>query len=265
MCDVQETTWQTPMPKKMADLPLDRIDPSPPFTYVGVDFFGPWLVKEGRKEVKRYGALFTWLFLRAIHIEVAVSLSTDAFINVLRRFLSVRGPMRLLRSDCGTNFVGTISETERGMAEIDQGHIKDFLLSRGCDYMEFKLNTPKASHMGGAWECQIRTVRKVLDSLLSQCSTGLDDDSLRTLMYEAAAIVNSRPLTAETVSDPLSLNPLTPNQLLTMKTDLILPPPGNFESSDLYATQVQRGVAPALRISQKKGSFFKDLRMSTIL
>ena len=105
--------------KKMADLPLDRIDPSPPFTYVGVDFFGPWLVKEGRKEVKRYGALFTCLVLRAIHIEVAVSLSTDAFINVLRRFLSIRGPMRLLRSDCGTNFVGTISETERGMAEID--------------------------------------------------------------------------------------------------------------------------------------------------
>ena len=42
--------------QKMSDLPSDRVEPCPPFTYVGVDFFGPWLVKEGRKEVKRYGA-----------------------------------------------------------------------------------------------------------------------------------------------------------------------------------------------------------------
>ena len=117
--------------------------------------------------------------------------------------------------------------------------------------------------MGGAWERQIRTVRKVLDSLLSQCSTGLDDDSLRTLMYEAAAIVNSRPLTAETVSDPLSLNPLTPNQLLTMKTDLILPPPGNFESSDLYATKRWRRVQYLANQFWKrwKGEYLQNLQI----
>ena len=228
--------------QKMADLPLDRIEPTPPFTYVGVDFFGPWYVKEGRKELKRYRALFTCLVSRAVHVEVAVSLSKDSFINALRRFLSIRGPMRLLRSDCGTNFVGSLSEQKRALAEIDQNHIKSFLLTKGCDYVEHKLNVPAASHMGGAWERQIRTVRNVLNSLLQQSNCQLDDDSLRTLMYEVTAIINSRPLNVDNVNDPLSLTPISPNQILTMKSEIILPPLGKFDQSDLYAKKQWRRV-----------------------
>ena len=57
--------------QKMADLPLDRITPDkPPFTYVGVDCFGPFLIRRGRTEVKRYGVLYTCLVVRAVHIEV---------------------------------------------------------------------------------------------------------------------------------------------------------------------------------------------------
>ncbi len=40
--------------QKMADLPQSRLEDVPPFTYSAVDYFGPWYVKEGRKEVKRY-------------------------------------------------------------------------------------------------------------------------------------------------------------------------------------------------------------------
>ena len=228
--------------QKMSDLPSDRVEPSPPFSFVGVDFFGPWIVKEGRKSLKRYGALFTCLSSRAIHIEVATDLSTDAFMNALRRFLSVRGPIRLLRSDCGTNFIGTLSEQKAALSELDQSHIKQFLLSKGCDYVEFKFNVPSASHMGGVWERQIRTVRNVLNALMQQVSGQLNDDSLRTVMCEAAAIVNSRPLTVENVNDPLSLNPLTPNHLLTMKSSVLLSPPGKFDESDLYARKRWRRV-----------------------
>ena len=87
----------------MADLPEDRLEPDAPFTYCAVDYFGPWTIKDGRKEVKRYGVLFTCLASRAIHLEVASSLETDSFINALRRFILRRGT---LRCDQGTNFVG---------------------------------------------------------------------------------------------------------------------------------------------------------------
>ncbi|KAI3374356.1 hypothetical protein L3Q82_005959 [Scortum barcoo] len=39
--------------QKMADLPLERVEPSPPFTYCGMDCFGPFITKQGRKENKR--------------------------------------------------------------------------------------------------------------------------------------------------------------------------------------------------------------------
>ncbi|XP_038063114.1 uncharacterized protein LOC119733816 [Patiria miniata] len=101
--------------QKMANLPVDRLEPAPPFTYCGVDLFGPWYVREGRKELKRYGVLFTCMVSRAIHIETTTALSTDAFISALRRFIAIRGPIRQLRCDQGTNFVGTQSEFEEAL------------------------------------------------------------------------------------------------------------------------------------------------------
>ena len=94
----------------MADLPADRLTPTPPFTYCGVDSFGPWYVKEGRKELKRYGVLFTCILTRAIHLEVANTLETDSYINALRRFICRRGPVRQMRSDNGSNFIGARRE-----------------------------------------------------------------------------------------------------------------------------------------------------------
>ena len=73
--------------QKMSDLPEDRLEPSPPFTYCAVDLFGPFIVKEGRQELKRYGVLFTCMTCRAVHLESVNSLETDSFLNYLRRFI----------------------------------------------------------------------------------------------------------------------------------------------------------------------------------
>ena len=54
-------------------------------------------------------------------------------------------------------------------------------------------------------------------------------------MTEAESIVNCRPLTVENLSDPLASEPLTPNHRLTLKTQVVLPPPGKFESPDQYS------------------------------
>lgn len=71
--------------------------------------------------------------------------------------------------------------------------------------------------------------------LLDDNGTQLDDESLSTFMCEAEAIVNSRPLTVDGLGDPDSLSPLMPNHLLTMKSKVVLPPPGNFQDADKYS------------------------------
>jgi hypothetical protein len=78
--------------QKMADLPEHRVTPDkPPFTFVGVDCFGPFLIKRARSLVKRYGVLFTCLVIRAVHIEVVQRLDTSSFLHALRRFIARRG------------------------------------------------------------------------------------------------------------------------------------------------------------------------------
>ena len=226
----------------MATLPEDRVEPAEPFSYCAVDLFGPFLIKEGRKELKRYGVLFTCMACRAVHIETANSLSTDSFINCLRRMMAIRGPIRQLRCDQGTNFVGAKSEFQREYEKMDHKKIETFLNSKGCDDIEFKMNVPSASHMGGVWERQIRSARSILLVLMEQSGTQLDDESLRTFLHETASVINSRPLTIDNLNDPMSLRPLTPNHILTMKSTVILPPPGNFVREDMYLRKKWRRV-----------------------
>ena len=83
--------------------------------------------------------------------------------------------------------------------------------------------------MGGSWERQIRVLSGRLDTTGAQ----LDGESLRTLFCEVEAIVNSRPLTFDSMNDPDSLSSLTPNHLLTMKSKSVLPPLGVLSSNQL--------------------------------
>ncbi|KAL3973900.1 serine/threonine kinase 17 [Sarotherodon galilaeus] len=225
--------------QKMSDLPTQRLDPSPPFTFCGMDCFGPFLTKQARKEHKRYGLLFTCLCCRAVHIEMLDNMTTDAFINALRCFIAIRGAVSEIRCDQGSNFVGAKNELQEGLKQVDSNRITTFLAEKQCD---FKMHTPHSSHTGGVWERQIRTVRNILRSTVSLSSGRMDDTSLRTFFYEAMAIVNSRPLTVDNLSDPSSPEPLTPNHLLTMKSKISLPPPGTFIKEDIYARKRWRQV-----------------------
>ena len=187
--------------------------------------------------------MFTCFSCRAIHIEVTSSMETDTFLLALRQFIARRGNVRSITSDNGTNyFVGAKNELVKALNEMDQKKITQFLLNLGTGWLVWKRNPPVASHMGSVWERQIRTDRTVFSSLLKTHSESLNDDSLQTLMTEVEAIVNSRPLTVETLSDINSLQPLSPSQLLTMKSKVVMPPTGSFSRPDLYDRKRWRRV-----------------------
>ncbi|KAJ8027040.1 hypothetical protein HOLleu_32065 [Holothuria leucospilota] len=218
-----------PVEQKMADLPLDRVTPhEPPFTYVGVDYFGPFLVKVGRSRVKRYGCIFCCLTLRAIHIEVAHQLDTDSFINALQRFMARRGKPKEIRSDNGSNFTGAERELREAIRNWNQLKLNEYLKG---EMVCWKFNPPAASHMGGAWERLIRSTRKVLSSLSRE--QVLDDERLSTLMCLAEAVVNGRPLT-HVSNDVDDLEPLTPNHLLLLRSGTSFPE-SHVNERDVYS------------------------------
>lgn len=80
--------------------------------------------------------------------------------------------------------------------------------------------------MGGVWEKQIKLVRNILNSMLLNQGQQLNSDSLLTFMAEIESIVNSRPLTVDILGFSDTVGALSPQQLLTMKTKIVYPPPG---------------------------------------
>ena len=98
-----------------------------PFTYCGVDLFGPFIIKDGRKQLKRYGIIFTCFSCRGIHLKTTAAQNTDSFILALRRFIGRHGPVRSTHSDNGGNFTGAEAELKKAFQEMDHGKIKDYL------------------------------------------------------------------------------------------------------------------------------------------
>ena len=233
-----------PLTQVMADLPVDRVTATPPFTNVGMDIFGPWTIvtrktRGGTSDSKRWAVLFTCLYSRAIHVEVIESMDTCAFISAYRRFVAIRGPVSKLRCDRGTNFVGAKNELDEAFDRMDREQVVSYLTSQRCQWV---FNPPHASHFGGVWERQIGTVRRVLDAMFLQLGKHqLTHEILVTFMAEACAIVNSRPL-GTVSSDANDPQAISPSMLLTLKPQQLQPPPGDFVEKDLYGRRRWRRV-----------------------
>ncbi|XP_059046033.1 uncharacterized protein LOC131841729 [Achroia grisella] len=216
-----------PQPQRMADLPAERMQHNRrPFSYSGVDFFGPLEVTVGRQRHKRYGMLFTCLTVRAIHIELTVDLSTDSVIMALRRMASRRGMPTVIVSDNGTNLRGADNGLKRSLADLNSDALRDDGTIRG---IEWKFIPPGAPEMGGSWERMIRTVKTALRVILKERAP--HPDTLATLLAEVEGLVNSRPITH--VSSDLNYpEALTPNHFL-IGTSSTSPCFGKYNDTDL--------------------------------
>ncbi|XP_014911401.1 uncharacterized protein LOC106961853 [Poecilia latipinna] len=225
----------------MSDLPEERLKVDPPFSYVGLDVFGPWEIvtkrtRGGQVNNKRWAVLFTCMSTRAIHIEIVETMTASSFINALRRFFSLRGPAKKLRSDRGTNFIGACNELKLSPQDANNT-IKDYLTEQRCTW---EFNPPHASHMGGTWERMIGVSRRILDALLLDVKQPqLTHEVLVTFMAEVTAIVNARPLVPIS-TDPEAPLVLTPAMLLTQKTGAPPPVPDNLTEKDVFKSQWKR-------------------------
>nr|XP_049699386.1 uncharacterized protein LOC126055216 [Helicoverpa armigera] len=189
-----------------------------PFTYTGLDYFGPLSVTVGRQHHKRYVALFTCLTTRAVHLEIAHSLSADSAVLALRRFAARRGCPTEIYSDNGTNMHGADRELREAWQEEAS--------RRG---IAWRFITPSAPFMGGAWERLVRCVKTALGATLHERHPR--EEVLATLLCEVEYVVNSRPLTHVSVSGDDDES-ITPNHFL-LGGSARLPSPGTFDERDI--------------------------------
>lgn len=202
---------------RMADLPLARQQLfKPAFFSTGMDCFGPYMIRIGRRNEKRWGILFKCLTTRAVHIDLLASIDSDSFLMSLRRFIARRGKPYELLSDQGTNFKGGERELKESFAALHeelQGHL-------GSQQIKFFFNPPGAPHFGGCWEREIRSIKTALQVTLG--AQTVTEEVLRTVLLEIEGILNSKPL-GYTSSDISDVDPITPNCFLIGRRDASLP------------------------------------------
>lgn len=138
--------------------------------------------------------LFTCLTTRAVHLELAYSLSGESCVMCIENFANRRGHPKVIRSVNGTNFVWAAN------------HYKEKYGKKPT----WKFIPPAAPSQGGAWERLVRSVKRALHQM--EIPVSLTDEQLRNFLIKAEALVNARPLT-EVPTHP-SQPALTPNHFL---------------------------------------------------
>uniref|UniRef100_A0A182NT35 Integrase catalytic domain-containing protein n=1 Tax=Anopheles dirus TaxID=7168 RepID=A0A182NT35_9DIPT len=206
ICRIKHAKAKNP---PMAPLPEQRVTPFVrPFTFVGLDYFGPVLVKVGRSNAKRWIALFTCLTIRAIHMEVVHSLTTESCVMAVRRFVARRGAPAEIFSDNGTNFQGANNQLKIEIEERNKQLSSIFTNSN----TRWNFNPPGAPHMGGVWERLVRSVKTAVGTLI-EAPRKPDDETLETIILDAESMINTRPLTYLPI-ESADQEALTPNHFL---------------------------------------------------
>ncbi|XP_050294291.1 uncharacterized protein LOC126734638 [Anthonomus grandis grandis] len=189
----------------MGNLPKTRITPSRPFSVSGVDYAGPFSLRDrtGRnfRTNKAYIAFFVCFATKAIHLELVSDLTSECFLAALYRFMSRRGKCIQIYSDQGTTFVGALNELNAFLKE-HSSTISDKLANQG---KQWNFIPPRAPHFGGLWESSVKSVKYHLKRVVGSLSLTFEDFS--TIITQIKACLNSRPLC------PLSDNPNDPNPL----------------------------------------------------
>ncbi|XP_025264626.1 uncharacterized protein LOC112637998 [Camponotus floridanus] len=228
----------------MSDFPRERVVPARPFT-LGSIMPGRFNFAQPRgagRSYKAFVAVFVCLASRAVHLEVVSDYTTEAFLAVLRRFVSRRGICRNLRSDCGTTFVGADSQlTALFTAGTPESHrIIDSLAS---ERIEWRFNPPSAPHFGGIWEAAVKSLKHHLRRVIGDAK--LTFEEMSTFLTQVEACLNSRPLQALS-DDPEDLAPLTPGHFLVGAALTAVPEPSLLDEPTFRLSRWQQKMRPFL-------------------
>ena len=162
-----------PHPQLLGQLPTECVTPGLVFEKVGVDYAGPVYTKSGstRRPIvsKSYICVFVSLSIKAVHLELVSSLTSEAFIATLRRFIARRGHPTLIMSDHGRNFVGADHELQDLFHfledSITKGAISEFCSTQRIQWSFIPERSP---NFGGLWEAVVKSTKTHLRRVIGE-------------------------------------------------------------------------------------------------
>ena len=259
----------------MAQLPVDRLKPAPPWYSITIDFFGPIETKgevNKRSRGKVYGVVFTCNLIRAVHIDISPDYGTDSFLSALRRFMALRGAPSLIRSDRGSQLVGASRELKKMILGLNLQQLKQFGVNKG---FEWDFSPAEAPWYNGCAESMVRAVKKAMTAILK--GKVLSHSELVTVVYEISNLLNERPIGKQS-NDIDDGTYLCPNDLLLGRATARIPS-GPFEQNvsskkrrsfiqslvDAFWVKMTRFYFPSLIIEQKWHTESRNVRVGDIV
>ncbi|XP_075150765.1 uncharacterized protein LOC142224874 [Haematobia irritans] len=207
----------------MASLPPERTFLSRPFTNTGVDFAGPFDIKNYKTRVclitKGYVCIFVCFATKAVHLEATSDLSSQSFLAAFARFIARRGCPSCIYSDNGKNFTGTAALFKKDRLEFMKTLQAETLQQYSHNDLNWKFIPPGAPHMGGLWEAGVKSFKTHLRKFIPSMSFTFEE--LSTILARIETCLNSRPL-SKASDDPNDLSPLTPGHFL-IGTSMLAP------------------------------------------
>ncbi|XP_071573524.1 uncharacterized protein [Temnothorax nylanderi] len=184
--------WRPSTPEyEMGNLPKIRLVSSRPFENVGVDFCGPFLIKEkkhrNRNKIKIYVAAFVCLATKAVHLEIVSDLTTETFIACFKRFFARRGRARVIQSDNGT-FLGASNHLKE-ILEFFQERKNEQAINRylANEGIQWSFIPPRSPHFRGIWEASVKSFKHHMRRTIGEALFTFEE--FNTFVIEVEAIL----------------------------------------------------------------------------
>ena len=181
-----------------------------PFSTVGLDYIGPFVVRtteENKKKGKNkvWIVLFSCLVSRAIYMVLVTDRRTETFLRALRELSSRHTEPKLMISDNEGSFKAAdkilqqIAERPEIVSECNEKNIV------------WKFLPSRASWMGGVYERLVAIIKLELKKLQGKAQFSVEE--WRSHLVEIEAVINDRPLTYVS-DDNREPDVITPNSIV---------------------------------------------------
>ncbi|KAF8370984.1 hypothetical protein PRIPAC_77413 [Pristionchus pacificus] len=199
------------------DLPTIRtVQPDHPYSAIGLDLAGPIQYRtDDNSKAKSWILVITCLHIRATYLDIITDMSLKTLLSRIRRFIATYGSPSTIVCDNASSFVA-LNKLQEAFRESERNDISDYCARKG---IQFHFITPFTPWSGGVYERIVGLTKTALKSVLGTRTLLLEE--LSTILKEAEAVLNSRPLTS--IGSDLDHLPLRPMDFLRPHASLSLP------------------------------------------